>query len=168
MFRVRFGAKTGPPGSGTRSIFMTAITALEAQHHALAGMMLRLVNQVEGFQGPEEAHSIAVQLAKLSHLLRLHLATEDEWFYPAMIASGEPLAAALATTYRDEVGGIAQEVEAFLMQWNSSVVIELGASRFRQEILGLFHKIEDRIGREDSELYPLARSLGIGSRSLAA
>ena len=158
----------GPSSGVKRPSFMTAITVLEAQHNALAGMMLRLINQVEGFQGPDEAYSITVQLAKLSHLLRLHFATEDEWFYPAMIESDEPLAAALAATYRDEVGGIAEDVEAFLMQWNSSIVIELGASRFRQEILGLFHKIEDRIGREDSELYPLARSLGIGSRPLAA
>ncbi len=85
-----------------------------------------------------------------------------------MIGSGDPLAASLATTFRDEVGGIAEEVESFIAQWNSSVVIALGANRFREELLDLFHKIEDRIGREDEELYPLARALGIGIRPLAA
>jgi len=35
-------------------------------------------------------------------------------------------------------------------------------------LLSLFHKIEDRIGREDAELYPLARLLGIGVQPLAA
>ena len=147
---------------------MNAIITLEVQHHALAGMMLRLVNQVQGFHGPEQAYSITVQLAKLSHLLRLHLATEDEWFYPAMIASDEPLAAALATAYRDEVGGIAEAVEAFLMQWNSSTVIAVGFNRFRDELIDLFLRIEDRIGREEQELYPLAVRLGIGNRPLAA
>ena len=147
---------------------MNAITTLEVQHHALAGMMLRLVNQVQGFHGPEQAYSITVQLAKLSHLLRLHLATEDEWFYPAMIDSGDPLAASLAGTYRDEVGGIAAAVETFLMQWNSSTVIAVGFDRFREELIDLFLRIEDRIGREDRELYPLALRLGIGNRPLAA
>ncbi|HEV2044254.1 MAG TPA: hemerythrin domain-containing protein [Sphingomicrobium sp.] len=149
---------------------MNNLTKLEAQHDALAGMMLRLVNLVQGFNGPDLAYPIAVQLAKLAHLLRLHLATEDEWFYPAMIGSGEPFAVSLATIYRNEVGGIAEQVEAFVAQWNSSVVIALGADRFRDEMLSLFHKIEDRIGREDEELYPLARLLGIGIdiRPLAA
>lgn len=147
---------------------MNAFTTLEAQHHALAGMMLRLVNQVQGFHGPEQAYPIIVQLAKLSHLLRLHLATEDEWFYPAMIASDEPLAASLAFACRDDVGGIAEEVETFLAQWNSSVVIDLGFSRFREELFCLFHKISDRIGREEVELFPLARLLGIGIQPLAA
>jgi len=99
---------------------MNAITTLEAQHLALANMMLRLVNLVQGFNGPDQAYPITVQLAKLAHLLRLHLATEDEWLYPAMIGSDEPLVASLATIYRDEVGGIAEEVEAFIVQWNSS------------------------------------------------
>lgn len=147
---------------------MNAITTLEAQHHALAGMMLRLVNQVQGFNGPDQAYPITVQLAKLAHLLRLHLATEDEWFYPAMIGSDLPLAASLATAFRDEVGEIAAEVETFLAQWNSSTVIELGFDRFRDELLCLFHKLENRIGRENTELYPLARLLGIGNRPLAA
>lgn len=147
---------------------MNVITTLEAQHDSLAGMMLRLVNQVQGFNGPDQAYPITVQLAKLAHLLRLHLATEDDYFYPAMIGSDEPFAVSLATLYRDEMGGIAEEVEAFLGQWNSSVVIELGFDRFRADLLGLFHKIEDRIGREDDELYPLARALGIGNRAAAA
>ena len=130
--------------------------------------MLRLVNLAQGFQGPDQALPIAVDLAKLVQLLRHHLATEEEWFYPAMIDSDEPLAAALATAYRDEVGGIAEEVESFLAQWNSSTVIGLRFMQFRQELFCLLRKLEDRIDREDVELYPLARSLGIGIWPLAA
>lgn len=167
-FRLHSGGKTGPRGAGNRSLFMNAITSLEAQHHALAAMMLRLINLVEGFQGPDQALPVTVHLAKLAHLLRLHLTTEDEWLYPAMIASGEPLAASLALAYRNEVGGVAEDVEAFLARWNSSTVIGLRFEHFRQELFCLFHKLEDRIGREDDELYPLARSLGIGIRPMAA
>jgi len=147
---------------------MNAINNLEDQHHELAAMMLRLVNLAQGFHGPDQALPVTIHLAKLAHLLRLHLATEDEWFYPAMINSSEPLAASLATAYRDEVGGIAEDVEIFLAQWNSSTVIGLRFAQFREELFRLFHKLEDRIDREDVELYPLARSLGIGSRPLAA
>ena len=147
---------------------MTAINDLEAQHHALAALMLRLVNLVQGFQGPDQAYAITVHLGKLAQLLRLHLTTEDEWFYPAMLNSDEPLAASLAAAYRDEVGGIAQRLEGFLQQWNSSTVIALGFDRFRAELLSLFHQIEERIGREDKELYPLARMIGIGRHCAAA
>jgi hypothetical protein len=85
-----------------------------------------------------------------------------------MIGSDEPAAASLASAYRKEVGGIAEEVEVFLAQWNSSTVIGLGFAQFRQELFRLFHKLEDRIDREDVELYPLARTLGIGGQPLAA
>ena len=147
---------------------MNAITKLQAQHDALGGMMLRLVNLVEGFQGSEQAMPITVQLAKLAHLLRLHLATEDEWFYPAMMASGEPLAELLAASYRAEVDGIAEEVEDFLRRWSSLAVIEIGFVKFRAGLLALLGKIEERIGREDNELYPLARQIGIGDQAKAA
>ena len=147
---------------------MNAITQLQAQHDALGGMMLRLVNLVEGFQGSEQAMPITVQLAKLAHLLRLHLATEDEWFYPAMMASGEPLAELLAASYRAEVDGIAEEVEDFLRRWSSLAVIEIGFVKFRAGLLALLGKIEERIGREDNELYPLARQIGIGDQAKAA
>ena len=135
---------------------MNAITKLQAQHDALGGIMLRLVNLVEGFQGSEQAMPITVQLAKLAHLLRLHLATEDECFYPTIMASGEPLAELLAASYRAEVG-IAEEVEVFLRRWNSSAVIEIDFVRFRAGLLALLGKIEERIGRENHELFPLAR-----------
>lgn len=146
---------------------MNVINNLEAEHHAMAAMMLRLVNMVEGFQGPDQAYAITVDLAKLAHLLRLHLATEDEWFYPAMMNADDPRAASLAATYNDEVGGLAERFEIFLRQWNSSTVIDLGFDRFRAELLGLLHQIEDRIGWEDNELYPLARLLELADdRSL--
>ena len=147
---------------------MNAISKLQAQHDALGRMMLRLINLVEGFQGSGQAMPITMELAKLAHLLRLHLATEDEWFYPAMIASGEPLAELLAASYRAEVGGIAGEVEDFLQRWNSSAVIEIGFVRFRAGLLALLGKIEERIGREDQELYPLALQIGIGEQAKAA
>lgn len=129
--------------------------------------MLRLVNLAQGLHGPDQSLSITIHLAKLAHLLRVHLAAEDKWFYPALISSEEPLISALASAYRDEGGGIADEVESFLAQWNSSTVIGLRFKQFRAELFCLFRKLEDRIDREDLELYPLARALGIG-RSEAA
>lgn len=130
--------------------------------------MLRLVNLVDRIDAPEQAYPITIELAKLAKLLRVHLATEDEWFYPAMIASDDPVAASLAATYRDEVGGVAAAVEAFITQWNSSSVIAIGFNRFRTELIALLRRVEQRIGREDDELYPLAISLGIGQRPVAA
>jgi hypothetical protein len=36
------------------------------------------------------------------------------------------------------------------------------------ELIALLHKIEDRIGREDQEFYPIALTLGIGRRAVVA
>lgn len=147
---------------------MHAIANLKDDHRQLAGLMLDLVNSLQGFHGPDQAYSITVQLARLGKLLRVHLASEDEWFYPAMMACDQPLAAALATDYRDEVGGIAEDVEAFLARWNGSRVIANGFERFRPQLVALLRKIESRIEREDDELYPLAMKLGIGIPAVAA
>jgi hypothetical protein len=151
---------------------MDIITTLEAQHRAIAATMLRLLNLTDGFCGPGQAYVITVELTRLAHLLRVHLATEDGSFYPAMMRSTNNAVAVLAAAYRDEGSEISGQVENFIAQWNSSAVIDLGFDRFRGELRALVHQVELGIEREEDELYPLARALGIdwgpGARLAAA
>lgn len=137
--------------------------SMRRQHAALTDMLLRLVNMVEGHRPGDEAYPISLQLARLIGLLRSHLASEDEWLYPAMIASHERRAAELAEHYRREMGGLAERVEAFERRWSSSSVVAAAFEAFRGDAKALFAAIDERIAREDSQLYPAADSVGLGT-----
>src|SRR6478672_8257769 len=95
------------------------MASMRRQHDALTEILLRLVNMVDRYRGGPDAYPIAVQLARLVSLLRSHLASEDEWLYPAMVAAHEPGAAALAFGFRAEMGGLASKLEEFERRWSS-------------------------------------------------
>ncbi|MDQ3078093.1 MAG: hemerythrin domain-containing protein [Pseudomonadota bacterium] len=130
--------------------------------------MLRLINLIEAYRSGEDAYPIALQLARWTGLLRGHLASEDEWFYPAMIASHHAETAATATAFRTDMGHLAERLEVFVRRWSSSAVIGAGFPRFRREAFALFAAFDRRIAREDHTLYPLAESQGVGAMPNAA
>ena len=140
---------------------MDIIATLETQHRAIAATMLRLLNLSEGFCGPGQAYVIAVELTRLAHLLRVHHATEDGAFYPPMMRSTNSAVAVLAAAYCDDGCEISGQLESFIAQWNSSAVIDQGFDRFRGELRALVDHVELGIEREEDELYPLARALGV-------
>ena len=144
------------------------MASMRRQHDALTEILLRLVNMVDRYRGGPDAYPIAVQLARLVSLLRSHLASEDEWLYPAMVAAHEPGAAALAFGFRAEMGGLASKLEEFERLWSSSSAIAASFDAFRSDARILFVAIDERIAREDAELYPAADRLGIGQVSNAA
>ena len=118
--------------------------------------MLRLINLTAVFRPKDNALPIALQLAQWVSLMRTHLLTEDEWFYPAMIASGDAAAVATATSFQDDMGHLAEQLEAFDRRWSSSAVIVARFASFRQDMLTLFAAFDRRIERENGTLYRLA------------
>ena len=131
-------------------------------------MMLRLVNLIKAHRSGDDAYPIALQMTAWVSLLRSHLASEDEWFYPAMIASFDDRVSATAAEFQVDMGDLAERLEAFERRWSSSAVIRTRFARFRTEAFALFAAFDQRIAREDHMLYPLAELSGIGEQPTAA
>lgn len=147
---------------------MPTLRSLRWQHDQVSQLMLRLINLIKAHRPGDDAYPIALQLARWVSLLRGHLASEDEWFYPAMIALRDAEAAAIAHAFQTDMGHLAQKLEAFDRRWSSSSVIDASFARFHREAFDLFAAFDRRIAREDQALYPLAEAKGVGAMTTAA
>ena len=83
---------------------------LRAQHDAAATMIDRLLKLAETGSTYEQAYCLALQVAKLTSLLRVHFAHEDCTVYATLFDCGDPDVSRIALDYFQELGGLADRV----------------------------------------------------------
>ncbi|MDN2709952.1 hemerythrin domain-containing protein [Janthinobacterium sp. SUN118] len=106
-----------------------------------------------------QAKAIAGQIVAMSGLIKLHLAVEQRYLYPAAQASDVAKVAQLGRRYESEMDGIAGAYLAFASRWNTPVRLEAEPDAFRREANTVLHALYQRMRREDSELYPAVEAL---------
>ena len=106
-----------------------------------------------------QAQAIAGQIIAMSGLIKLHLAVEQRYLYPAAQASGVASVAQLGRQYEGEMHGIAGAYLEFAARWNSPVRLEAEPEAFRSEANRVLHALYQRMRREDHELYPAIEAL---------
>ena len=103
----------------------------------------------------ENAPGIARVLVEMSSKIKLHLAAEDQFLYPALAKSGKPAVAELGKRFQDEMGGIAKVYMDFAGKWNLGTKVAANPEEFRTDANAIFKALNQRIQRENQELYPL-------------
>lgn len=106
-----------------------------------------------------QAQAIAGQIIAMSGLIKLHLAVEQRYLYPAAQACGVPEVAQLGRQYESEMHGIAGAYLTFAARWNSAARLEAEPEAFRSAANKVLHALCQRIRREDHELYRAIESL---------
>ena len=106
-----------------------------------------------------QAKAIASQIIAMSGLIKLHLAVEQRYLYPAAQASGMATVARMGRAYENEMHGIAGAYLEFAGRWNTPVRLEAEPDAFRSEANSVLHALYQRMRREDSELYPAIETL---------
>ena len=138
---------------------MAHTAELRRQHDAATQLMTGISGQIAAYRGPDDACRLTLGVAQLLGLLRVHLTIEDEQLYPELIASDDACTASLARRFAREMGGLAERLEEFAMHWSTSAGIAARLGEFREETRELFAALENRIRRENQQLYPLADRL---------
>ena len=95
----------------------------------------------------------------MSGLIKLHLAVEQRYLYPAAQASGVASVAQLGRAYENEMHGIAGAYLDFAGRWNTPVRLAAEPEAFRSEANTVLHALFQRMRREDHDLYPAIESL---------
>lgn len=135
---------------------MSRTTNLRRQHDAA----LELVAQIKAMAAlpldHDGAYALSLLNSKLTGVLRIHFAQEDKTLYPYMINSSNAIAAGTAATFRAEMGDLGPIYHGFANRWASSAAIFKDQETFRIESTAIFAALEERINRENYELYPLA------------
>ena len=106
-----------------------------------------------------QAQAIAEQIIAMSGLIKLHLAVEQRFLYPAVQACGVAKVARLGHQYETEMQGIAGDYLAFAGRWNTAARLAQEPEAFRSEANLVLHALYQRMRREDTELYPAVEAI---------
>ena len=88
-----------------------------------------------------QARAIAEQIVAMSGVIKLHLAVEQRYLYPAAQASGVASVARLGRRYESEMHGIAGAYLDFAGRWNTAARLELEPEAFRCEANSVLHAL---------------------------
>jgi iron-sulfur cluster repair protein YtfE (RIC family) len=127
---------------------------LRAQHTRLRDLATQLSGELRRGDAAARGAEIRALLNRLGGALMVHLAAEDQGFYPRMVADKRPEVAAVAARYQTEMGPLKDRVEQYMRRWTSETIATELVS-FARETTRLLGELAKRMQREEQELYPL-------------
>lgn len=131
------------------------IEGLCRQHDHIAAIAAELMLLVEK---ADEPRPVAALRWGLTRTLLTHLAVEDRYLYPGMIAQGGTQGAVVASRFQTEMGDLAERFTAYMTEWKDERIARdwAGFCDATKLILGALSR---RIAHENETLYPLARGM---------
>ena len=135
------------------------IGQLEAQHEACLAIVEDIQARSRHIADRPAAVEITLMLARLTGILRIHLALEDEILYPALRNAPDPRIAEMAERFWQDMGGLADAFLDFVDRWKRADALLADAEGFRIESTRVFKALTDRIDHEHAEIYPMAERL---------
>lgn len=103
----------------------------------------------------EHAADIARHVIEMSSVIKLHLAIENRFLYPALQQRGDPALAGMGRQYQQEMAQIAQAYVGFAKKWNDAGNIAGDPEGFRAEANRVLKLLHARVLRENRDFYPL-------------
>ena len=134
------------------------IDKFKQEHVAILSAIDQLRELARSGVAPQ-SQAIAEQIVAMSGLIKLHLAVEQRYLYPAVQASGVAKVARLGLQYENEMQGIAGDYLAFAGRWNTAARLAQEPDAFRSEANTVLHALYQRMRREDTELYPAIEAI---------
>lgn len=123
------------------------------QHNEILHGIAELRHLVQGGIAAN-ATAIANELVTLSSVVRMHLAIEDKFLYPAIEASGDADLRRMSRRYAAEMDGIAKGYLAFAGRWNTASQVQRDPEGFRAAANMFLKQVYERMQRENVEFYP--------------
>ncbi len=124
-------------------------TTIFRQQHATIRQILDSLSTHADFTSPE----VYGTLVRLTSVIRAHLKLEDEKLYPALAQSSDPEIREKAARFQKEMGALAPAYVAFAEKWMRSGAISENAAGFGSEWNAIVKALNDRMDREDNDLY---------------
>jgi hypothetical protein len=139
---------------------------LRKQHADLAARIAGLAALLDAPSQPAPAE-IRRQISALAEKLVAHLALEDDILYPLLAQHGDGTVRALGAQFIAEMAGVRPRFEGFNARW-SEAAIGADPAGFGAEARVLLNLIDNRILRENRDLYPVADTAALAASLCAA
>ena len=104
-----------------------------------------------------QAKEISSIISKLSGILSVHLAAEDNYLYPALQKNTDTRIQQTAARFSDEMGALAKVYSSYRNKFMLASQIEAAPADFLKETSGIIDALAKRLQKEDTELYPLLK-----------
>ena len=140
---------------------------LKRQHGDARLMIEQLLDRSGRAPRAGDAEALALQMAKLVSLLRLHFVQEDCTLYGPLLDSSDPDVARVARDYFEDLHGLADKLDLFAYRWCDAAAIGAGFGRFRHELQMICDALSRRIALEEAYLYPLLERITAEERRAA-
>ncbi|CQR75029.1 hypothetical protein SOV_35330 [Sporomusa ovata DSM 2662] len=133
------------------------INNLVRQHNEVIDLVDKINTYQSQEQVKENALEISNMLARLSGIIKMHLASEDKFVYPVLIKHTDSQIRNTAEAFVNEMGELAKVFEKYKMKFLGSSKIAENAADFLVESKIVFSALSERIKKENSLLYPLVK-----------
>jgi iron-sulfur cluster repair protein YtfE (RIC family) len=131
------------------------LIAEHARIDLAVGDMLGLVGEAT-----PDVDAVVLKLSDLAGELREHLAHEDSFIYPAMIAARDTLISDTAKNFVAEFAALRHDWGLYLSEW-SAETIQTDWETFRTETRSMMNRLAARVSAENELLYPAALQHGV-------
>ena len=137
---------------------MNAMSKLKEQHKEILSIGGRISDGADTTLNVKIAMTILELIKELGELLEEHLLIEDDFLYPALKKRSQENIRDIAHQFSIELGGIKEAFFNYSTKWTSPEKIIQSQMEFTSESKALVGALQNRIVKEDKELFPLYKS----------
>ena len=126
------------------------------QHNDLLKVSEQVLEYMDASMLRRNLSGLHSLLNNLSGKLNVHLAMEDESFFPRLLEHEDLRVRTLIKDYMSEMGTMSEKFKLYMNTWKLSQSIMDDPQEFIRQTEYLLGALKNRIERENAELYPLA------------
>ncbi|MCP4675430.1 MAG: hemerythrin domain-containing protein [Deltaproteobacteria bacterium] len=134
---------------------MKPMEILKTQHRDIINIVDKMNDELAGSTGQNSATILLERIAELATLLEEHLLIEDTYLYPVLKKRQSEEIRTTATRFASELGGIKDAFAVYFAKWKSPEDIMQSNQEFLSDSKSLSNALQQRIEKEDKELFPL-------------
>lgn len=123
------------------------------QHKAIIAEMDEIRQLIHKNNTAEYADDLVRHLCTLAGKIGVHLSMEDKSMYPRLAESSDEQIRSMAVRYQEQMGGIAGRFTQYKEKYNTRQKLLEHAADFKSETQKIFQEIDQRIAKEEHELY---------------
>jgi hypothetical protein len=131
-----------------------ATETLKAHHTKLRDLAGQILSASKQPTLAASAGPVRDLLNRMAGILTVHLACEEQSFYPRLLADKRHEVSGIAARFQQEMGGIKETFGRHIKQWTSDA-ITADPTGFARDTSALLTQLGSRMDREERELYPL-------------
>jgi hemerythrin-like domain-containing protein len=131
-----------------------SISLLQKQHAQIDEITQELIS-IPKEKLEEKAFEISLKIGEMAGVLTFHLQSEDKFLYPNLMKHESSHIRNTALAFTREMGDLGQKFMIFKSEYMQAKNIKSNPEKFRQDLDTIVALLNNRIEREERELYPL-------------